>query len=178
MANFSKPAGIMSMVFAFLSLLQFTVALQHGARHNHAFAGHSSEDLVKRHLDEIEGELQKRQSGRPIPIKGVCSSGYSSNGNCNGGSSAAPRLEIRDLARDSEAWNLYLLGMERFMSKDKRDVLSYYQVCGVHGRPFVTWNNFPSPLVNNAGFCPHGMTLFGSWHRPYLAAYEVRFLHC
>ncbi|EMD68922.1 hypothetical protein COCSADRAFT_33785 [Bipolaris sorokiniana ND90Pr] len=172
MANFSKPAGMMSMVFAFLSLLQFTVALQHGARHNHAFAGHSSEDLVKRHLQEIEGELQKRQSRGPIPIKGACSNGYASNGDCNGGSSAAPRLEIRDLARDAEAWNLYLLGMERFMAKDKRDVLSYYQVSGVHGRPFVTWNNFPSPLLNNAGFCPHGMTLFGSWHRPYLAAYE------
>jgi tyrosinase len=43
---------------------------------------------------------------------------------------------------------------------------------GVHGRPYVTWNNFPTPLVNNAGFCPHGSTLFGTWHRPYLAIYE------
>ena len=173
MANFSKPAGMMSMLFAFLSVLQFTVAFQHGAQHPHV-----NPALIERHLHEIEGELQKRQSRNAIPIKGVCSAGYASNGNCNGGSTAAPRLEIRDLARNADQWNLYLLGMERFMAKDKRDVLSYYQVCGVHGRPFVTWNSFPSPLVNNAGFCPHGMTLFGSWHRPYLAAYEVRLLHC
>jgi tyrosinase len=167
MANFSKPAGMMSMLFAFLSVLQFTVAFQHHGQHPHV-----NPALIERHLQEIEGELQKRQSRSAIPIKGVCSAGYASNGECNGGSTAAPRLEIRDLARNADQWNLYLLGMERFMSKDKRDVLSFYQVSGVHGRPFVSWNNFPSPLVNNAGFCPHGMTLFGSWHRPYLAAYE------
>jgi tyrosinase len=63
--------------------------------------------------------------------------------------------------------------MERFQSKSKDDVLGYYQIAGVHGRPFTTWNKFPTPLVNNAGFCPHGSTLFGSWHRPYLAMYEV-----
>jgi tyrosinase len=172
MANFSKPAGMMSMLFAFLSVLQFAAAFQHGANHAH------SDVLIKRHLQEMEGELQKRQSGGPIPIKGVCSNGYASNGDCNGGSSAAPRLEIRDLAANSDAWNLYLLGMERFMSKDKREVMSFYQVSGVHGRPFVSWNNFPSPLVNQAGFCPHGMTLFGSWHRPYLAAYEQAWYKC
>lgn len=36
----------------------------------------------------------------------------------------------------------------------------------------MSWNNFPTPLVNNAGFCPHGQTLFGPWHRPYLAIFE------
>jgi tyrosinase len=71
---------------------------------------------------------------------------------------------------------LYLLGMERFMAKDKGDTLGYYQIAGVHGRPFTTWNRFPTPLVNQAGFCPHGSTLFGSWHRPYLAIFEVRTL--
>jgi tyrosinase len=45
-------------------------------------------------------------------------------------------------------------------------------ITGVHGRPFVTWNNFPTPLLNQAGFCPHSNTLFGSWHRPYLAVFE------
>ncbi|KAF2269602.1 Di-copper centre-containing protein [Lojkania enalia] len=62
--------------------------------------------------------------------------------------------------------------MERFKAKSKTDRMGYYQIAGVHGRPFQSWNNFPTPLVNNAGFCPHAMTLFGSWHRPYLAVYE------
>jgi tyrosinase len=63
--------------------------------------------------------------------------------------------------------------MERFMAKDKSDTLSFYQVAGVHGRPFQSWDNFPTPLVNAQGFCPHANVLFGSWHRPYLAIYEV-----
>ena len=166
MANFSKPAGMMSMLFAFLSVLQFSVAFEHGAHQ-------AQPALSGRDVTEMMDQLHKRQSRNATPIKGVCSSGYASNGQCNGGSTAAPRLEIRDLANNADMWNLFLLGMERFESKDKSEVFSYYQLCGVHGRPFVGWNGYPTPLSNQAGFCPHSMTLFGSWHRPYLAAYEV-----
>lgn len=161
------------MLVSFLALLQVTVAFQHGA-HHHAHPARSTRDAaVESHMNEIEGELMKRQSKGYTVITGVCSSGTASNGQCNGGRSAAPRLEIRQLAQNADQWNLYLLGMERFMAKDKNDRLSYYQVSGVHGRPFQTWNNFPTPLLNQAGFCPHAAALFGSWHRPYLAVYEV-----
>ncbi|KAI4668713.1 uncharacterized protein J4E78_002541 [Alternaria triticimaculans] len=172
MANFSKPASMMTMVFGLLSLLQFTVAFQHGSHHHAHPARAASDASIAAHINEIEGELTKRQSRGPIAITGVCSSGTASNGQCNGGRTSAPRLEIRTLARNADQWNLYLLGMERFMGKDKDDMLSYYQVSGVHGRPFQTWNNFPAPLLNQQGFCPHGGSLFGSWHRPYLAIYE------
>jgi hypothetical protein len=43
----------------------------------------------------------------------------------------AQRLEIRDLAKNTDQWNLYLLGMERFMAKAKTDPLSFYQVAGM-----------------------------------------------
>jgi tyrosinase len=173
MANFSKPASMMTMLVALLSILQFTVAFQHGS-HHHAHPARHADSAIEAHINEIEGELTKRQSQQGfITITGVCSSGTASNGQCNGGNTAAPRLELRTLARNADQWNLYLLGMERFMAKDKNDRLSYYQVSGVHGRPFQTWNNFPTPLMNQAGFCPHAQALFGSWHRPYLAIYEV-----
>ncbi|CAN9091655.1 unnamed protein product [Alternaria sp. RS040] len=172
MANFSKPASMMTMLVALLSILQFTVAFQHGS-HHHAHPARHADSAIEAHINEIEGELTKRQSQQGfITITGVCSSGTASNGQCNGGNTAAPRLELRTLARNADQWNLYLLGMERFMAKDKNDRLSYYQVSGVHGRPFQSWNNFPTPLMNQAGFCPHAQALFGSWHRPYLAIYE------
>jgi tyrosinase len=171
MANFSKPASMMTMLVALLSVLQFTVAFQHGS-HHHAHPARAADAAIEAHINEIEGELTKRQSQGFTAITGVCSSGTASNGQCNGGRTASPRLEIRTLARNADQWNLYLLGMERFMGKSKNDRLSYYQVSGVHGRPFQSWNNFPTPLLNQQGFCPHGQSLFGSWHRPYLAIYE------
>lgn len=172
MASFSKPQSIMTMLVALFALLQITVAFQHGSHHH---AHRRADDAIKGHMDEIADALAKRQSGGFTAITGVCSSGTGSNGVCNtNGRASYPRLEIRELARNADQWNLYLLGMERFQGKDKNDRLSYYQVAGVHGRPFTTWNNFPTPLLNQAGFCPHAQTLFGSWHRPYLAIYEVR----
>ena len=172
MANFSKPQNMTAMLFAFIAFLQFTVALQHGAHHNHA--RHSQDAVLKRQIDEIADSLVARQSSGYTAITGVCSTSAGSDGVCDSnGRVSAPRLEIRQLKQNADQWNLYLLGMERFMAKDKSDKLSYYQVVGVHGRPFVTWNNFPTPLLNQAGFCPHAQTLFGSWHRPYLAIFEV-----
>jgi tyrosinase len=169
MANFSKPQSMMTMLIALFALLQITVASQHGA-HHHA---HRRNDEIKAHIDEVAGALAKRDIGPYIAISGVCSTGTRWWGDCDSnGRQSYPRLEIRELAKNADQWNLYLLGMERFMSKDKGDTLSYYQIAGVHGRPFTTWNKFPTPLVNQAGFCPHNSNLFGSWHRPYLAVFE------
>ncbi|KAF3047601.1 hypothetical protein E8E12_010743 [Didymella heteroderae] len=175
MANFSKPQNMTTMLFAFFAFLQFTAALGHGAHHQHhaRHADSSNDAILKRQIDEIADSLVARQSSGYTAITGVCSTSTGSDGTCNSnGRVSAPRLEIRQLAQNADQWNLYLLGMERFQAKDKNDRLSYYQVVGVHGRPFVTWNNFPTPLLNQAGFCPHSMTLFGSWHRPYLAIFE------
>lgn len=171
MANFSKPASLLTVLFTLFALLQFTVAFQHGS-HHHAHPARSDADL-EAHIESIGEELTKRQSQGTVAITGVCSAGTNSNGQCNPGSTASARVEIRDLARNSDQFNLLLLGMERFQAKAKSDPLSYYQVAGVHGHPFVSWSNFPSPLVNQAGFCPHATTMFGTWHRPYLAVFEV-----
>ncbi|KAF9701036.1 hypothetical protein EKO04_000503 [Ascochyta lentis] len=171
MANFSKPQNMTTMLFAFFAFLHFTVALQHGSHHHHA--RNSADALIKRQMDEIADSLVARQSSGFTAITGVCSTSTGSDGVCNSnGRVSAPRLEIRQLKQNADQWNLYLLGMERFMAKDKNDKLSYYQVVGVHGRPYTTWNNFPTPLLNKAGFCPHAQTLFGAWHRPYLAIFE------
>lgn len=170
MANFSKPQSMVTMLFGLFALLQLTVATQHGHAHQHR----SADDLVKAQLDTATHEFAKRDIGPFLAISGVCSTGTNWWGDCDGnGRQSYPRLEIRQLRNNGDQWNLYLLGMERFMNKGKDDKLGYYQISGVHGRPFQSWNNFPTPLVNQAGFCPHAQTLFGSWHRPYLAIFEV-----
>jgi tyrosinase len=170
MANFSKPQSMVTMLFGLFALLQLTVASQHGAHHAHR----SADDVIKAQIDEATHALSKRDIGPFLAISGVCSTGTNWWGDCDSnGRQSYPRLELRQLRNNEDQWNLYLLGMEKFMAKGKEDKLSYYAIAGVHGRPFVSWNNFPTPLVNQAGFCPHAQTLFGSWHRPYLAIYEV-----
>ncbi|KAH8724533.1 common central domain of tyrosinase-domain-containing protein [Phaeosphaeriaceae sp. PMI808] len=172
MANISKPTSLMAMLVTLFTILQLTVASQHGAHHK-AHRRSIADDIIKAQLDEASAALAKRDIGPFIAISGVCSTGTNWWGDCDSnGRQSYPRREIRDLRNDGDQWNLYLLGMERFMSKGKDDRLGYYQIAGIHGRPFVSWNNFPTPLVNQAGFCPHSQTLFGSWHRPYLAIYE------
>ncbi|KAF2849362.1 Di-copper centre-containing protein [Plenodomus tracheiphilus IPT5] len=172
MANFSKPQSMMTVLVTIFALLQVAVAFQHGAHHHHAHPARSVDSAFEAHMNEIAGELEKRQSRGFIVVTGVCSSGIDNNGACRPGRASYPRLEIRQLQQNADQWNLYLIGMERFMARDKNDPLSYYQIAGIHGRPFVSWNNFPTPLVNQAGFCPHANILFGTWHRPYLALFE------
>lgn len=155
MASHSSQRAIVPLLLALFVFVNAAVASLHGQhRHQHI---ERNPEAMNAHIEDITNEIQKRANN--IAITGVTGA-------------IAPRLEIRDLARNADAWNLYLLGMDRFMNKPKNDRLGYYQIAGVHGRPFVSWNNFPTPLVNEAGFCPHSMVLFHTWHRPYLAVFE------
>lgn len=45
---------------------------------------------------------------------------------------------------------------------------------GIHGAPGLTWGGVEAiPGNENIGYCNHVSILFPSWHRPYLALYEV-----
>jgi tyrosinase len=83
------------------------------------------------------------------------------------------RKEIHALQADEDAWNMYLLGLSRFMDVDGRDPMSYYQIAAIHGQPYVAWdNNGPCDGCQPAGYCTHQSTLFPTWHRAYLALFE------
>ena len=50
---------------------------------------------------------------------------------------------------------------------------------GIHGRPYRPWGGVAGD--NNVqggwqGYCTHTSILFGPWHRPYLALFEVNTL--
>ncbi|KAF2711454.1 Di-copper centre-containing protein [Pleomassaria siparia CBS 279.74] len=83
-----------------------------------------------------------------------------------------PRKEIRELEKDADQWNVYLLALRRFQSVRQNDKLSYYQICGIHGRPFVSWDGVSQGDGGFGGYCAHTSNLFLSWHRPYLALFE------
>ncbi|KAK4498075.1 hypothetical protein PRZ48_010731 [Zasmidium cellare] len=83
-----------------------------------------------------------------------------------------PRLEIRELERDADAWNLYVLGMQRFQATEQSDRFSYYRLCGIHGRPYEPWDGVEATGNSEDGYCAHVSNIFLTWHRPYLALYE------
>ncbi|KAL8738305.1 MAG: hypothetical protein Q9181_000894 [Wetmoreana brouardii] len=60
--------------------------------------------------------------------------------------------------------------MNQMQQMDQSDVRSYYQLSGIHGRPFTEWDGVP--LIQQLGYCSHTSNLFSTWHRPYVAAFE------
>lgn len=158
MAAYSKPRSFMSMLLTVFVLLQVSVALSHNG---HMHPAHRSREAMEEHFQDTRSMLVARAG--QINVQGATNGQH-------------PRLDIRELQKNADQWNLYLIAMERFMGKPREDPMSYYQLAGIHGRPFVQWNN--QGLKHSAGYCPHGQNTFGSWHRPYLAIFEVRSPQC
>ncbi len=97
-----------------------------------------------------------------------------------------------------DQWNLFLLGMERFIDTERTKEttpLSYFQIAGpshttpippyilscwtgIHGRPYdnwpkAQWNKDEKIVDAEEGYCTHSSILFLTWHRPYLSLFEV-----
>ncbi|KAF6810967.1 tyrosinase precursor [Colletotrichum sojae] len=83
------------------------------------------------------------------------------------------RPEVRQMKQNPYKWNLYLLSMSMLQYTDQDEELSWYQIAGIHGVPFVPWNDVPGVVGGeNRGYCTHMSTLFPPWHRVYLALFE------
>ncbi|KAK6610608.1 hypothetical protein H4I96_02206 [Botrytis cinerea] len=110
------------------------------------------------------GAILKRDV-TPIPTTGV--SFNSSN------SSIPVRQEIRDLQKNADLWELYILGVSMMQTINQSDIRSWYQIAGIHGRPYLPYDGVQAtPGDENNGYCTHVSILFPTWHRPYLALYE------
>lgn len=105
------------------------------------------------------------------------------------------RPEIRQLKADPYKWDLFILALSMFQYVSQDDPTSWYQIAGelyclssrawadgadallplgIHGVPFQPWNDVDAvPGANMSGYCPHSSVLFPTWHRPYLALFEV-----
>ena len=117
-----------------------------------------------RHGTYYYRSLQQRATGtRSFAITGI---------QPNGTGATPQRLEIRQLQKNTSQWNLYLLAMSQFLNTDQSNLTSYYQIAGIHGRPFIPWDNVAFASGRSGGYCAHSSTLFLTWHRPYIALYE------
>lgn len=67
--------------------------------------------------------LSRRQivSADIYPVLGVVGMGVNTT---------APRLEIRELQRNPDLFNVYLLGLQRWQNTSQEEKFSYFQVAG------------------------------------------------
>lgn len=88
------------------------------------------------------------------------------------------RMEVRELAKNADMWNLFLLAMIDFQAIKQDQIDSYFQIAGIHGMPWTSWDGVSGSTEGkptaDMGYCPHGNLLFGTWHRPYLALFEQK----
>ncbi|KAM4063063.1 tyrosinase [Hirsutella rhossiliensis] len=100
-----------------------------------------------------------------VPVTGV---------RTNPGSPVPLRLNINDMqARGGPVWDLFLLSLKEMHEMSPTDQLSFFQIAGIHGKPYVQWNDAGGRRSDGwGGYCPHGEKNFLPWHRPYLALYE------
>ncbi|CAD6439069.1 1e1b8ba9-904a-47e5-873c-05ef1d1af1bd [Sclerotinia trifoliorum] len=91
-----------------------------------------------------------------------------------GSNSSIPlRQEVRDLEKDADLWELYILGTSMMQTINQSDIRSWYQISGIHGRPYLPYDGVQATAGDeNNGYCTHVSILFPTWHRPYLALYE------
>lgn len=69
--------------------------------------------------------------------------------------------------------SLYIQALQAMMDTPESNLTSYFQIAGIHGRPYIAWDSVARTSGAPAtGYCTHSDALFMSWHRPYLAAYE------
>lgn len=73
-----------------------------------------------------------------------------------------------------DVFNMLILALQEVQNVPENDDLSWYQISGIHGYPYVPWQEDPSfiPANPNRGYCTHSSAIFTTWHRPYLLLLE------
>ncbi|TAQ87719.1 hypothetical protein B7494_g3943 [Chlorociboria aeruginascens] len=84
-----------------------------------------------------------------------------------------PRREILEFQNDLPTWSLYIQALTQLQEAPEDAQLSWLQIAGIHGRPYIPWDNVSrNPNAPKIGYCTHFSVLFATWHRPYLALFE------
>jgi tyrosinase len=89
------------------------------------------------------------------------------------------RMELDDFCNSTDTIHknqraLFFQALENFKGMDPTEKLSYFQIAGIHGQPFVPWDEDGTKVANaKSGYCTHNSILFCTWHRPYMLLFEV-----
>ncbi|KAI5792061.1 hypothetical protein FPQ18DRAFT_389582 [Pyronema domesticum] len=107
--------------------------------------------------------VEKRQAQTSTPVTGASTGGVQQ------------RLSIQNLQANQDVFNMYILGLDAMQRMPETNCLSYYQIAGIHGRPYIPWQSAVTAQQDNTvGYCTHSSALFVTWHRPYIALIEQR----
>ncbi|ORY72106.1 common central domain of tyrosinase-domain-containing protein [Pseudomassariella vexata] len=100
--------------------------------------------------------------------------------NVTGQGDVPDRLEINVFAaRGGPQWDLFVLCMAEIQARPQNQIDSWYQIAGIHGRPYAAWDGVGSaPGSHAGGYCPHSSVLFPTWHRPYVQLLEQNIWQC
>ncbi|KAI5781541.1 common central domain of tyrosinase-domain-containing protein [Geopyxis carbonaria] len=71
-------------------------------------------------------------------------------------------------------YNMFILGLDAVMNVAETNILSYYEMAGIHGAPYKSWGAGDANTGAQLGYCTHSSALFATWHRPYLSLLEQR----
>lgn len=82
-----------------------------------------------------------------------------------------PRLEIATFVKENNIrqFSLYVQALQVVYNRPVTETASYYGIGGIHGKPYVDWNQSPS---HGTGYCVHRTNIFPTWHRPYVVLFE------
>lgn len=122
--------------------------------------------------------LKTPRSSTSIPSRYPSLRIRQNNGSFNpvvGCGKVAERRAVDDLqANHPDVFNMLLLALEGIQNVTENDDTSWYQISGIHGYPFVPWQEDPGfvPANENRGYCTHSSAIFTTWHRPYLMLLE------
>lgn len=83
------------------------------------------------------------------------------------------RREINVFATSGAPYDLFVLALLQLQSTNQSNILSYFQISGIHGWPRIPWDGVAG-TGGYPGFCTHAAVVFPTWHRTYMALYEVR----
>ena len=82
------------------------------------------------------------------------------------------RLEINTFATLGAPYDLFILALRQLQSTNQSNPLSYFQIAGIHAYPQQAWDRVMG-TGQSTGYCMHFCPVFSTWHRPYMALYEV-----
>lgn len=70
------------------------------------------------------------------------------------------RRNINDLQKEAgPQWDLYIQALSNLQSRNSDTETSYFQIAGIHGLPFIEWDNAGARRGNGwLGYCPHGVS--------------------
>ncbi|PVH82540.1 Di-copper centre-containing protein [Cadophora sp. DSE1049] len=66
------------------------------------------------------------------------------------------RRNILDMQNDIPTWSLYIQSLTAMQEVPEGDLLSWFQIAGIHGRPYISWDGIEwNPEAPQIGYCTH-----------------------